>query len=61
MKYTVVTSNDLGKFIQWVNRFIEQGWLPIGGIYACPTVYNDTHDCGRHDLDIHYFQAMMHA
>ncbi len=46
-EYTVVKGSSLSELIEEVNRMIELGWLPLGGL--CASKDGDDH---------HYFQAM---
>ncbi|WP_425503681.1 DUF1737 domain-containing protein [Luteolibacter flavescens] len=36
-QYTVVTSDDLGKFEDRVNQLLGEGWVLKGGVAVCPT------------------------
>ena len=46
-KYNVMQGNSLSEIIEKVNRMIEMGWLPLGGI--CTLVEEGDH---------RYYQAM---
>ena len=46
-EYTVVKEHSLSELIAQVNRMIELGWLPLGGLFT--SVDSDEH---------HYYQAM---
>jgi len=35
-QYTVVTSDDLGKFEDRINQLLGEGWVPQGGVAVCP-------------------------
>lgn len=34
-QYTVVTSDDLGKFEDRINELLSEGWVPQGGVAVC--------------------------
>ncbi|MCW1924747.1 DUF1737 domain-containing protein [Luteolibacter arcticus] len=35
-QYTVVTSDDLGKFEDRINQLLSEGWALQGGVAVCP-------------------------
>ncbi len=47
LEYTVIKKNSLSELIDEVNRMIEEGWLPLGGISTKESINQD-----------HFFQAM---
>jgi len=51
IEYTTVTQSIVGKFWSEVNRLIQQGWTPYGGLLVTRH--------GQHDMYQNYHQAMV--
>lgn len=51
-KYAVIENTDIFYLVKEVNRRIQQGWSPIGGV---ATVYAT----GERPLTTHYLQAVI--
>ncbi|MEK7952387.1 DUF1737 domain-containing protein [Luteolibacter soli] len=45
-QYTVVTSDDLGKFEDRINDLLSEGWVLQGGVAMCP-MKQDSASCVR--------------
>lgn len=52
-QYTVITSDDLGKFEDRINELLGEGWVLQGGVAMCP-VKQDSASC----LRMQWSQAM---
>lgn len=53
-KYTVVTSDDFGKFEDRVNELLEEGWQLQGGVTTA--ILSSAEDCVQH---IQFSQALI--
>jgi hypothetical protein len=56
-KYMVVTSNPLKNFLDEVERYIGDGWQPIGGIST--QQIQELHQTGIPISGIAFYQAMV--
>lgn len=45
MKYCLVVEDDLDKFLHTVQKLIDAGWKPQGGIAVSHGVFTDRDDC----------------
>jgi hypothetical protein len=52
-QYTVITSDDLGKFEDRINELLGEGWVLQGGVAMCP-MKQDSDPC----LHMQWSQAM---
>jgi hypothetical protein len=52
-QYTVVTSDDLGKFEDRINQLLADGWVLQGGVAMCPMK-----QCSESCLHMQWSQAM---
>jgi hypothetical protein len=52
-QYTVVTSDDLGKFEDRINQLLGEGWVLQGGVAMCPVK-----QCSESCLHMQWSQAM---
>jgi len=52
-QYTVVTSDDLGKFEDRVNQLLSEGWVLQGGVAV-----NTMKQCSENCLHMQWSQAM---
>ena len=52
-QYTVVTSDDLGKFEDRINQLLGEGWVLQGGVATCPVK-----QCSESCLHMQWSQAM---
>lgn len=52
-QYTVVTSDDLGKFEDRINLLLSEGWILQGGVAMCPMA-----GCTESCVHMQWSQAM---
>lgn len=56
MTYRVVCNNELERLVHEVNRFVERGWQPLGGLAVVPVL--TMNDLGDTTTEVLYYQAM---
>jgi len=39
MQYTALEYSDIDKLIEKVNKKIDEGWIPLGGVSTCENDY----------------------
>lgn len=59
MQYTVVNSDSLERFLEIVNKNIEEGWTPQGGVSTRNYVAHRNHHGDASEVTVHYSQAMV--